>query len=159
MIRHFFCMLIFSISCFTQAAIDTFEFSNEADHLRYKQFIDELRCPTCQNQNLSGSDSIAATDLRKQLYKMIEAGRSDEEIVQYMLDRYGDFILYKPRITSTTIMLWSAPFLFLLIGVIVLIILLNVRKKMKTAHGLSKEEQAQLDALLKASSDETRGRV
>ncbi len=77
--------------------------------VRYQKFIEELRCPKCQNQNLAGSNSPISEDLRREIYRLIDDGKSDTEIVQFMLDRYGDFILYRPRLTSETAILWAAP--------------------------------------------------
>ncbi len=74
------------------AAVDVREFDNETDRARYQSFIDELRCPKCQNQNLAGSDAPIAKDLRDQVYRLIEEGRSDKEIVDFMVERYGDSI-------------------------------------------------------------------
>ena len=71
-----------------QAAVDVREFDSEADRQRYQSFIDEMRCPKCQNQNLAGSDSPIAKDLRDQVYRMIEEGRSDKEIVDFKVYRY-----------------------------------------------------------------------
>lgn len=152
----FFGFMLFCLSSVTYAAIDTYEFATEEHQVRYKQFIDELRCPKCQNQNLSGSNSPIAMDLRKQLYVMIEQGKSDDEIVTYMLDRYGDFILYKPRFTSKTLMLWGAPILFLAAGLWILISLLGRRKK-NLHHALSADEQAQLIHILNSTSNKTGG--
>lgn len=137
---------------FAMAAIDTFEFADEVQQERYQQFIDEMRCPKCDNQSLSGSNSAIALDLRKQLYEMVKSDKTDDEIVSYMVDRYGDFILYKPRMTSSTIFLWAAPFLFLLIGLVIMFLLLKSRKKISTNQNLSANERAELDQLLKQYS-------
>ncbi len=139
------------------AAIEVHEFKSEIDRQRYQSFIDEMRCPKCQNQNLSGSNSPIAMDLRKQLYVMIEQGKSDEEIVTYMLDRYGDFILYKPRVTAKTIFLWGAPVFFLLIGLLVLITLLRHKRRLSVQTALSSDEQAELNRLLNLDKDKTGG--
>lgn len=138
---------------FAVAAIDTFEFADEDQQARYQQFIDEMRCPKCDNQSLSGSNSAIAMDLRKQLYTMVQSNQTDDEIITYMVDRYGDFILYKPRVTSSTIFLWAAPILFLLIGLVILFLLLKSRKNAVTNQNLSVSERAELDQLLKQYSD------
>lgn len=98
------------------AVIETWDFPDPADEARYQAFIDELRCPKCQNQNLSGSDAPIAKDLRRELALQIQDGRSDQEILQYMLERYGDFILYRPRFTQQTLALWFGPLALLLVG-------------------------------------------
>lgn len=134
------------------AAVDTFEFTDEQQQQRYKRFIDDMRCPKCQNQNLSGSDSPIAMDLRKQLYTMVQNNKSDDEIVTYMVDRYGDFILYKPRLTVKTIFLWGAPILFLLIGLLVLVIMIKNRRTANGNQALSENEREKLDQILKQYS-------
>jgi cytochrome c-type biogenesis protein CcmH len=132
------------------AAIEIHEFNNEVDRQRYQTFINEMRCPKCQNQNLSGSDSPIAMDLRKELYLMIEAGRSDQEIVNFMVERYGEFILYRPRLSPATILLWAAPVLFLIFGALLLWIIVRKRRSLSvdSENGLSQHERARLNALL-----------
>lgn len=131
------------------AVIETYEFNSEVDHVRYQKFIEELRCPKCQNQNLAGSNSPISEDLRREIYRMIDDGKSDTEIVQFMLDRYGDFILYRPRLTSETAILWAAPGIFLLVGAAV-VVLLARRRRVDVAgeNKLTEQEQARLKALL-----------
>src|SRR5690606_7310253 len=112
-----------------RAVIDTHEFESDVQRLRYQSFIDEMRCPKCQNQNLSGSDSPIAMDLRRELYVMIRDGRSDKEIVDFMVERYGDYILYRPRVTPVTMLLWFGPAVLLLIGIIILIVIVRQRRR------------------------------
>jgi len=138
---------------FAMAAIDTFEFADEDQQARYQQFIDEMRCPKCDNQSLSGSNSAIAMDLRKQLYTMVQNNKTDDEIVTYMVDRYGDFILYKPRVTSSTILLWGAPILFLLTGLVILLLMLKSKRNVAANQSLSTSERAELNQLLKQFSD------
>lgn len=148
-------------SSWAAAAIDVYEFNNEVDRKRYQSFIDEMRCPKCQNQNLSGSDSPIAMDLRRELYLMIEAGKSDKEIVDFMVERYGEFILYRPRINSSTILLWGAPIFLLIAGIILLLVIVRRRRAAEAIQadaGLSEEEQARLAGLLKTTQDKTSDR-
>jgi cytochrome c-type biogenesis protein CcmH len=84
----------------------------EAD---YKQLIEELRCLVCQNQNLAGSDADLARDLRRETYEMLQQGKSQQEVVDFMVARYGDFVLYRPQFKSDTYLLWLGPFLLLLL--------------------------------------------
>lgn len=138
-------------SSWSMAAIDVHEFDNEVDRRRYQSFIDEMRCPKCQNQNLSGSDSPIAMDLRRELYLMIEDGKSDKEIVDFMVERYGEFILYRPRVTSSTLLLWGAPIFLLIAGIILLLLIVRKRRSIDlTASGssLSPEERERLAGLL-----------
>jgi cytochrome c-type biogenesis protein CcmH len=145
-----FATLLFS-SVKVFAAIETHEFNNELDRQRYQSFIEEMRCPKCQNQNLAGSDSPISADLRRELYEMIKQGKSDKEIVDFMVARYGDFILYRPRVTPVTYALWGAPIALLIIGSIVLIIILRRRRSMsltQMSQELNVDEQARLATLL-----------
>ena len=136
------------------AAIDVHEFDNDVERQRYQSFIDEMRCPKCQNQNLSGSDSPIAEDLRRELYAMIQDGRSDKEIVDFMVERYGDYILYRPRLTPATVMLWVGPAVLFLAGLIILIMIVRQRRRdalVKGPTALDTEEQSRLAALLRES--------
>lgn len=142
-------LLLMSSSTF--AAIEAHEFDTDLQRQRYQSFIEEMRCPKCQNQNLAGSDSPISADLRRELYEMIKLGKSDKEIVDFMVDRYGDFILYRPRVTPATYALWGAPATLLVIGIIVLIVILRRRRLLaltQTTQQLSADEKARLDALL-----------
>lgn len=145
---------LLAMSASTFAAIETHEFDTDLQRQRYQSFIEEMRCPKCQNQNLAGSDSPISADLRRELYEMITLGKSDKEIVDFMVERYGDFILYRPRVTPATYALWGAPAALLVIGVIVLILILRRRRRLaltQTTQHLSADEQARLQALLKSN--------
>lgn len=104
-----------SISSLSQAAIEVYEFDNPQQEAQYKALIEELRCPKCQNQNLAGSDSQISKDLKQKTYEMVVAGKSDAEIREYMQQRYGDFISYKPPVRPSTWILWYFPPLILLV--------------------------------------------
>lgn len=102
------------------AAIESLEFKTIDQEEIYKDLIDELRCLVCQNQNLADSDAELAQDLRKQVYEMItEQGSDKKEIVDYMVARYGDFVLYRPPVKGNTLMLWLGPLVLLLLGLFV----------------------------------------
>ena len=98
------------------AQVDAFQFDNTEQQSRFRQLSDELRCPMCQNTNLSGSTGGVAEDLRREIHRMIMEGMSNEEIEQFMFERYGDFIFYRPRLRAETVMLWFGPLIFLSIG-------------------------------------------
>lgn len=99
-----------------QAQIDVYEFDTPEQEQRFRQLSNEFRCPMCQNANLSSSPGGVAADLRREIYRMIVEGQTDAEIEQFMLSRYGDFVLYRPRLTLQTVLLWFGPLLFLLLG-------------------------------------------
>ena len=96
---------------------------------RFKALASELRCLKCQNQTIYDSKAGLADDLRKQIRKQIYAGKTDKEIVDYMVARYGDFVRYKPAVNSKTMFLWIGPFLFMAIGGILLVRYINIRRK------------------------------
>ncbi len=102
-------------------------FDTAEQESRFKQLTLELRCTVCQNQNLADSDAQLAHDLRAEVHKMLMAGKSDDEIKQFMVQRYGDFVLYKPPVQTNTYLLWVAPALLLLIGALVL--RANIKKR------------------------------
>ncbi len=135
------------------AAIDPYEFENETQRDRYQNFIEDLRCPKCQNQNLAGSDAPIATDLRHELQRLLKEGKSDSEITEYMVSRYGEFILYEPPFDKKTAVLWLAPIAFFLAGIAVLIKVARRRSASKISSELTAEEQAELKHLL---DDKTR---
>ncbi len=151
------CISIAFTSLNVFAAIETHEFANELERKRYQSFIEEMRCPKCQNQNLAGSDSAISIDLRNKLYELIKLEKSDKEITDFMVERYGDYILYRPRVTPATYVLWGAPIALLVIGIVVVIVILRRRRRLaltQVSQHLTDEEQARLDSLLN-SADKT----
>jgi len=99
------------------AAIDTYQFDNDELKDRFHRLNEELRCPKCQNQNLTGSNSPISRDLRAQVYRLLNEGKSDDQIKTYLVERYGEYILYRPKWSKHTWMLWLAPVLLLAIGI------------------------------------------
>lgn len=108
----------------------------------------ELRCLVCQNESIAASRADLAVDLRQQIREQIQAGRSDAEIRAYMVQRYGDFVLYRPPFKATTLLLWLGPALLLLFGLIVLAVSLIRRKHRVMNALLNEEERERADALL-----------
>lgn len=98
---------------FTVQAIEIREFDDPAKQQRYENLIEELRCLVCQNQSLADSDADLAKDLRDEVYTIIQSGKSEQEAVKFLTDRYGDFVLYRPPFKMTTAFLWIGPFLLL----------------------------------------------
>ncbi|HSW68829.1 MAG TPA: cytochrome c-type biogenesis protein [Gammaproteobacteria bacterium] len=109
------------------AAKDFYPFDRAADQQRFVTLTSQLRCLVCQNQNLAESNAPLASDLRQQIYQHIQQGQSDRQIVDYLVARYGDFILYKPPVNAATLGLWLSPLVFFLAGVLYL--LFYIRKK------------------------------
>ena len=138
--------------------VETEEFSNEVLRLRYLDLIDELRCPKCQNQNLADSNSAIAIDLRNEVRRMLEEGKSDMEITDYLVARYGDFVRYRPPLKSTTWLLWGTPGLLILLAVIGVVVIRRQRlPQTNDQPELSAEQQQRLEQLLKRSDSEKEG--
>ncbi len=148
MIKQFFAsLLLFGWVVIAQAAIFAFDFDDPKKEARFMQFSAELRCLVCQNQTLADSNAGLALDLRKELYRLINAEASDKEIKDFMVSRYGDFVLYNPPIKATTYLLWFGPFLLVSIG---LILMVRVSRKVgqQTTQTLSAEDQQRVQQLL-----------
>ncbi len=125
--------------------------ADEAREARYRALIAELRCLVCQNQSLADSHAELAADMRREVRALIEQGKSDDEIVQYLVARYGDFVRYRPPLKTSTVLLWAGPFALLALGLGVL--LLRVRRARPAASPLSDEEAQRLQQLLDEPSD------
>jgi len=133
------------------AAIDTYQFDDEQTRERFYQLSDELRCPKCQNQSLGDSNSPIATDLRREVYRLLNEGKTDQQIKDYLVARYGEYILYRPELSGHTLMLWLAPLLLLVIGLVVVLILVKRRRAAPATGNLDVAEQQRLKTLLKDS--------
>ena len=110
---------------------------------------EEMRCLVCQNESLSASRSDLAQDLRRELRTLIKQGKTDAEIRDFMVSRYGDFVLYRPRVSPTTWLLWAGPFLLMIVAVVVLLVYLRRRNRAVGEAQLSEEETRRAEALLK----------
>ena len=127
------------------------EFADTGQLERYKTLIAELRCLVCQNQNIADSDADLASDLRREVHRMIVEGKSDDAIIDFMVTRYGDFVLYRPPLKAKTVLLWGAPFVLGIGGVVLLLLQLRRRHAdPTTAAPLDAEERARLKSLLDA---------
>lgn len=152
--RHFcFYILLLFVAAKASAAIDPYEFDSETQRERYQHFIEDLRCPKCQNQNLAGSDAPIANDLRHELQRLLKEGKTDSEIVEFMVSRYGEFILYQPPFDKKTAVLWLAPAAFFVVGIIVLINVARRRSATSSAAELSADEREKLQRLLSGENE------
>ncbi len=106
------------------AAIEAYEFKDAQMETEYNELIKELRCLVCQNQNLAGSDADLARDLRRQTHEMLMKGNNPDQVIQYMVDRYGDFVLYRPQFKTSTLFLWLGP--FVLVAIVLLLVIRNI---------------------------------
>ena len=144
-------LLAFGLSGAVLAAIDTYEFRDEGERQRFRQLTEELRCPKCQNQNIADSNAPIAMDLRREIYRMFAEGKSNAEIVDFLVDRYGDFVLYNPPLSSKTLLLWYGPAGLLGLGVLTLGVIVWRRRRgaaSAAASDLSAEERERLAQLL-----------
>lgn len=119
---------------------------------RLNAISEEMRCLVCQNESLAGSRSDLAQDLRREIREQIKQGKTDAEIRNFMVSRYGDFVLYRPPVKATTWLLWAGPFLFLIVGVATMVRVLRKRKSAVTPVALSQEDQRRAEALLKGQA-------
>ena len=129
------------------ARIEVHQFKSQQQEQRYKTLINELRCLVCQNQNLADSNAELAQDLRKKVYNMVMEDKSDKQIHEYMVDRYGDFVLYRPPFKMRTYLLWTGPFLILATGLILLITYIHKRNKNNTVS-ISEKDRERVSQLL-----------
>ncbi|PKF62912.1 cytochrome c-type biogenesis protein CcmH [Psychromonas sp. psych-6C06] len=129
------------------SAIDTFEFDNAEQEQVFQDLTKILRCPKCQNQNISDSNAELAKDLRNKTYELVKQGKTQDEVVDYMVARFGNFVRYDPPITPATIFLWLGPVLFILFGFIVLF--KQAQKKSRKEDELDSEEESRLQKILK----------
>ena len=121
MIRVLFSSVLVSLSMAiasmnSVAVIETYEFSTPELELRYKALSQELRCPKCQNQNIADSNAPISRDLRAIVHEQLEAGATDDQIITYLVDRYGEFVRYRPGVDGNTFWLWSAPIILFLMA-------------------------------------------
>ena len=114
--RRLVAVICIIISIQSYALSNLLSFDNQSDEKRFQQLTGELRCLVCQNQSLADSNATLAEDLRREIYLQIVDGRSNTEIKEFLMDRYGDFVLYKPPINLKNLLLWIGPFFMLLIG-------------------------------------------
>jgi len=140
--------LIIGVNQASASPVETFEFRDEVTKIRFQALSKELRCPKCQNQNLADSNSPIAQDLRKELYELLQQGKADSEIVDFMVSRYGEFVLYRPRVSALTYVLWFGPAVLILIGIIVVIVVVRRKPADKKALVLTTEQQDKLKDLL-----------
>ncbi len=121
--------------------VDEKTFTHAGNQLRYDALMEELRCLVCQNQSLADSGAGLAQDLRKKVVAMIENGNSDQEIKDYMVQRYGEFILYRPRLNYATVMLWFGPFVLLLVAIGVIMRIVHSSQSNHTSQKVSSKNK------------------
>lgn len=143
----FFIMLQGIISGFAYAGIEVAQFATPEQEQTYKVLTNELRCLVCQNQNIADSNAPLAKDLRVEIRKMIRQGKNKQQIIDFMVARYGDFVLYRPPFRPYTLVLWLGPFVGLVLALYILIRLIRKRST-ASVDEISAADQARIAALL-----------
>lgn len=126
------------------AVEDNYGFDDPQQRVVFLKLTAELRCPMCQNQNIADSDAMIAHDMRRKVYTLLKQGKSEEEIITYMKDRYGDFVYYKPPVTAATIWLWALPLVFIFV-----VLFLVMRRPSKAPLPDQDAKLKQAEAMLK----------
>ena len=134
--------LLLLIAVTTQAAVEIHNFDSAAQEASYKKLIAELRCMVCQNESLADSNAELALDMRRKTYEMVVAGKTENEIVDFMVTRYGDFVMYNPPVKSTTVLLWFGPLLFLLLAGVVVTVFIRKQKRVQVDVTAQQQQQA-----------------
>lgn len=129
--RHFiqFLLLLTLINPVNSESIDVSNFSNAQQERRYRTLIDEIRCPVCQGQSIGGSNAELAKDLRKKVRELILMDKTNDGIRDFMVARYGDFVVFKPPVNKNTYLLWFLPFAFLILGLFYLVRSFSCKKE------------------------------
>lgn len=122
-------LLVASVATHAQSVFEEVHFDSADKTALYRNLVNELRCLVCQNQNIADSNAELARDLRREIRTMITAGEDKSSIIDFMVQRYGEFVLYRPRLNTSTLALWAGPFAFLLIGLVVLLRVARAKPK------------------------------
>lgn len=153
------CLLILTFICISSisfAAIDSYQFDSIEQERAFQELAKQLRCPKCQNQNILDSNAGLALDMRNKTYEMVKAGQSEQQVIDYMVARFGNFVRYDPPMTPATIFLWLGPLFFIVIGVFFVIRL--SKKSNQQFSSLDPLESARLKEILtKTSSTDKKG--
>ncbi|MFC0075114.1 cytochrome c-type biogenesis protein [Samsonia erythrinae] len=140
----FFIALLLSLGAL--AASETLHFDNDAQEQQFRELTMQLRCPKCQNNSIADSNSMIAADMRQKVYELMQQGQTKQQVVDYMVDRYGYFVTYEPPITPFTILLWLLPALFLAAGCGMII--RRARRTKRARAPMSEQDKKRLRQLL-----------
>ena len=134
---------LFALSFTVQAEVkDVYDFDTRAEEQRYQNLIAELRCPKCQNNNIADSNSAISQDMRDEVYRMMKNGASNEEIVDALVSRFGEFVQYKPPVDRRTILLWAFPAIAVIGGFLVVVgVVMRSRRREQQGETLSQEDK------------------
>lgn len=132
LVNYFIFLVSLVFTGLVNASIDVYEFNDESMRAEFISLTKELRCPKCQNQDISDSNAPIASDMRKEVHRLLEEGETRDGIVEHMIERFGDFVTYKPKVSAETFMLWYGPWIFLLIGLLIIGTMVGIRKTKQT---------------------------
>lgn len=138
-LRLLLCVLLLLTGVVTAQAIEPLPFRDHAEEVRFQHLTLQLRCLVCQNESLADSNADLARDLRHEVFELMQSGKSDAQIKQYLVERYSDFVLYDPPLQASTLLLWFGPMFILLLGGTVLVTAWCKRDGASTDHGLEKD--------------------
>lgn len=131
---------------------DLYPLASPAEQERFQTLTQELRCPKCQNQNIADSDAPIAKDMREEVHRMLQQGASDEQVVDALVSRFGEFVRYKPQLEPRTVLLWATPVIVVLVGLLVItVVVVRSRRNTETASALTPEQRRRAEQILKDS--------
>ncbi len=149
----FLLLLIILLATNAFASSDIYTFANTEQQTRFAELTQQFRCLVCQNETLADSNAPLAQDLRGEIAGLIQQGKSDQQITDYLVQRYGNFVLFRPPFNPTTYLLWVGPFILLISGLMLIAFLVVKRKRLEPNY-LTNDEQQQLEQLLKDKNTE-----
>ena len=149
---HKLVTILLLVAALPVCAIDVIEFRNAAEEQRFRDLSAELRCLVCQNQSLDDSSAPLAQDLRDEVLALMRAGNTDAQIKQYLVERYGDFVLYRPRFTAANLLLWLGPVLLLLGGVL---LVFRSLRRMQKSSAIKPDQEPDQEPVIDSSEDNT----
>ncbi|WEM44039.1 cytochrome c-type biogenesis protein CcmH [Photobacterium sp. DA100] len=130
------------------ASIDVYEFDSLQQEKDFQELAATLRCPKCQNNNIADSNAALAQDMRQKTYELLQEGKSKQDVVDYMIARYGNFVTYNPPVMASTLILWLGPLFFIVVGFTILVMRSRKSTEKVTDSELDAQEQARLQALM-----------
>lgn len=145
--RWLIAILLLLLAGSALGAVEIREFEDPVTKQRYQDLTASMRCPLCENQAINDSDAPISGDMRERVYQLLQDGKSDTEIINHMVERFGEYILYNPRLENRTYLLWGIPVVLVLLGILLVVWMVRARRN-ASATSLSTEERARLDELI-----------
>jgi cytochrome c-type biogenesis protein CcmH len=139
-------VIFYSLSLAASANIDVYQFTSEDKRQDYLSLTKELRCPKCQNQDIADSNAPIAADMRREVHRLLEEGNKPDAIVDFMIERFGEFVTYKPKQGASTFLLWYGPWIFIGIGAVFIIIAVRSRANSKNSENNRGDEELNISS-------------